>query len=135
MYTVEDIKQRLQDKGVSPSNYRIKILKYLLENKNHATVDKIYTDLKADMPTMSKTTVYNTLEIFIHNNIVQVITIEEGETRYDADTSTHGHFKCTVCGEVYDFDVTLPNIDTESLKDFEIEEKHIYYKGRCNKCK
>jgi len=33
------------------------------------------------MPTLSKTTVYNTLNIFVSNNIIQEIIIEENERK------------------------------------------------------
>jgi Fur family peroxide stress response transcriptional regulator len=45
--------------------------------------------------TLSKTTVYNSLKLFLKRGIVQELTIEEKEVRYDADTRPHAHFKCT----------------------------------------
>jgi len=63
------------------------------------------------MPTLSKTTVYNTLNTFVRSNIIQEIIIEENEVRYDVVTENHGHFKCKTCGEIMDFDVDLSKID------------------------
>ncbi len=131
---LEYVKNCLSSKGLKPSLYRIAILKYLLENKNHPTVDMIYQKLIIDMPTISKTTVYNTLESFVDNKIAQVITIEENEARFDADITTHGHFKCEECGSIHDFKINLPDIRDDALKGFKVEEKHIYFKGVCVKC-
>ena len=86
------------------------------------------------MPTLSKTTVYNTLNIFVQNRIVQEIVIEENEVRYDVITENHGHFKCKKCGEILDFDVDLSKIDLSSLGDVEVNEMHFYLKGICSKC-
>ena len=56
-----EIKNILSKNGIKPSLHRMKILDYLLKMKNHPTVDTIYKDISGDIPTLSKTTVYNTL--------------------------------------------------------------------------
>lgn len=129
-----NVSDYLKKHGIKPSLQRIRIFQYLINNRNHPTVDTIYQELVKDIPTLSKTTVYNTLNLFMEKNIVTVITIEENETRYDADVSLHGHFKCEKCGEVYDFNVDVPKLKDNMLKNFEIKEKHIYYKGICENC-
>ncbi|MCX8167276.1 MAG: transcriptional repressor [Candidatus Micrarchaeota archaeon] len=130
----EFLKEQLLTKGIKPSNYRILILRYLLEKKSHPTVDMVYAYIKTTMPVVSRTTVYNTLDTFAKNRLVQVITIEDIEKRYDADVSTHGHFKCEVCKSVYDFFFDASSIEQTMLQGFMIKEKHIYFKGTCEKC-
>lgn len=123
----------LKEHSIMPSYQRMKIFEYLLKYKNHPTVDMIYQKLGKEIPSLSKTTVYNTLKLFIENKIVQLVTIEENETRYDADTSVHGHFKCEKCGKVYDFDIDSLKISKAIFKNVEIKEQHVYLKGVCNK--
>ncbi|WP_207750704.1 Fur family transcriptional regulator [Anaeromonas gelatinilytica] len=130
----KNISEHLKKNGIKPSLQRTKIYEYLIENKNHPTVDQIYNDLVKDIPTLSKTTVYNTFNLFMEKNIITIITIEENETRYDADTTFHGHFKCDECGEVYDFDIDDIQINKDILKDFQINERHLYFKGKCKDC-
>ncbi|EOD01070.1 Fur family transcriptional regulator [Caldisalinibacter kiritimatiensis] len=130
----EDIRSYLMEKGIKPSYQRIKILEYLLEHRTHPTVDEIYKELVKEVPTLSKTTVYNTLNLFIEKNLATVITIEENETRYDADTSIHGHFKCEKCGKVYDFNVNISNLAYDGLENFQINDQHVYFKGICKDC-
>lgn len=131
---VTEIKDYLLEKNIKPSCQRIKILEYLITYKNHPTVDMIYSELVKEMPTLSKTTVYNTLNSFIKEDIVRVITIEEGETRYDADIKNHGHFKCIQCGNIHDFKINEAGIEKEGLEDFKIAEKNFYYLGLCKSC-
>ena len=122
----------LKNHDIKPSYQRIKILEYLIKNKNHPTVDMIYKELVNDIPTLSKTTVYNTLKLFVEKEIVIVINIEDNETRYDADTSFHGHFKCKKCNKIYDIRLEMP-----ALIDFDnyvIDEYHFYLKGICSEC-
>jgi hypothetical protein len=59
----EDIKQELKKKNINLSHQRLKVLEYLTQNRSHPTVDQIFTDLQKEMPTLSKTTVYNTLRM------------------------------------------------------------------------
>ena len=128
-YTMEEIKQYLIDHNIKPSHPRIKIFEYLVKNKNHPTVDKIYSELINEIPTLSKTTVYNTLGLFINENVTRLITIEEGEKRYDADISNHGHFKCTNCGKIYDFRLNDKEINEKDIEKFKVSEKNFYYLG------
>lgn len=130
-----DIGDFLKSKGIKPSYQRMKIYEYLLNNKTHPTVDIIYKALAPEIPTLSKTTVYNTLNLFIENGIVNIIVIEENETRYDVDTTIHAHFKCDNCGKIYDLDLDPSLLGVSVLDNFQITEQHIYFKGVCKECK
>jgi len=123
------ISDLLKKRGVRPSNPRVKIYEYLCEKKNHPSVDIIYTALKENLPCLSRTTVYNTLNLFLEKGIVRQVIVEDNEARYDADTSSHGHFRCDVCGKIYDFEVDDVEISDKTIKKFTIKEKHIYFRG------
>jgi Fe2+ or Zn2+ uptake regulation protein len=131
---IENVGEYLKSNGIRPSYQRIKVFEYLLQHKNHPTVDMIYKALVDEIPTLSKTTVYNTLNLFIEKQIAVVIVIEENETRYDADTGLHGHFKCIKCGKLVDIEIDPENVNFESLNDFQINEHHLYFKGICEDC-
>lgn len=112
----------------------MRIYEYLLKNRIHPTVDMIFNELVQEIPTLSRTTVYNTLKLFVVKGIVATLTIEENENRYDADTSDHGHFKCEKCGKVFDFELEHCNACDHDLDRFEIKERHVYFKGICKNC-
>ena len=82
--TFENLKQELKKKNISLSYQRLKVLEYLTQNRCHPTVEQIFTELQKDIPTLSKTTVYNTLRILAEAGLVKVITIDERESRYDS---------------------------------------------------
>lgn len=132
---VENVGDFLKSHGIKPSYQRVKIYEFLMNTVEHPTVENIYNALNGDIPTLSKTTVYNTLKTFIEKEIAMVITIDENETRFDADTSLHGHFKCEVCHSVFDFDVKIDDISHDALEGFEVREKQMFYYGICKKCK
>ncbi len=135
MDRIEKVDVYLKEHGIKPSYQRIKVFDYLLKNRNHPTVDKIYKELISEIPTLSKTTVYNTLKLFHEKGIVLIINIEDNETRFDADISNHGHFKCKICGDINDFELEKNNINLPKLKEYAIDEQHIYLKGVCPNCK
>ena len=131
---IENVGDHLKIHDIKPSYQRMKIFHYLLEIRTHPTVDEIYKSLSKEIPTLSKTTVYNTLSLFLEKGIARVITIEENETRYDADMDVHGHFKCVECKKVYDVPVKIDQILIDGMEDFKINEYHVYFKGICSKC-
>ena len=126
--------ETLSNHNIKPSLQRIAVYSYLIEKKNHPTVDMIYSDLHPSMPTLSKTTVYNTLKQLVDCGLVQTVTIEDGELRFDADISNHLHFKCTKCGEVFDVfkEINLP----EDLlpEGFAISKMQTNLWGLCANC-
>ncbi|MFO7882647.1 MAG: Fur family transcriptional regulator [Kosmotogaceae bacterium] len=130
----EKIRSLFKEKGIRLSFHKILIYDYLIKNQNHPTVSQIFNDLNDKIPTLSKTTVYNALSSFIKFGLVNKLTIEENETRYDIITKSHGHFKCVECEEITDFDINIDDSLEKSLKDFEITETEIYLKGICPKC-
>jgi Fur family transcriptional regulator, peroxide stress response regulator len=129
-----DIINHLTTNNIKPSLQRIKIFEYLYDNREHPTVDTIYSDLAGAIPTLSKTTVYNTLKLFIDNGITSTVTIEDNEVRYDAIMEEHAHFKCDVCGNVYDIEIDISELKFKKIKSFKVETTNIYLKGKCNKC-
>jgi Fur family peroxide stress response transcriptional regulator len=66
-------------------------------------VDTIFNDLSPEIPTLSRTTVYNTLELLKAQGLVLSLDFGEGYIRYDADTSPHVHFECEKCGQFFVF--------------------------------
>jgi len=127
---------RLLDFGVKPSLQRIAIMEYLMEHLTHPTADTIFHDLYHSIPTLSKTTVYNTLKLLEEHGAIQAINIDEKNVRYDADISRHAHFKCKKCGRVNDFQLkNISEFDNIDSNDFILTEYQVYYKGYCNQCK
>jgi len=130
----EELEKELQKRKINLSFQRLKVLEYLIKNRCHPTVDHIFTHLQQEIPTLSKTTVYNTLHVLTEADLVRVITIDDYETRYDINVENHGHFKCESCGMIFDFGVEMKILNSEEFKNFKIKEKNVYFKGICPNC-
>ncbi len=131
---IDDIGKFLKDNQIKPSVQRIKIFEYLQHSKDHPTVEDIYCNLLTSIPTLSKTTVYNTLSLFIEKGIALQISIDGNESRYDAKVDNHGHFMCEKCGCVIDFKADFSKLIGDELAGFAIHQKHLYFKGICQNC-
>lgn len=134
MLSYEDLTNELKMKGIRLSHQRLKVLEFLAGQMIHPTADQIYTGLLKEIPTLSKTTVYSTLNALVDAGMVRMINIEDHEVRYDIRVENHGHFKCEACGTIYDFDADIDSLSTGGLNHFEIKDKNIYFKGTCPSC-
>lgn len=128
-------KNYLMEHGIKPSVQRIAIMDYLLTHRTHPTADDIYQALSPEMPTLSKTTVYNTLKLFAEQSAVLSLDIDDKNIHYDGDTSVHAHFRCKNCGVIIDLPIDQVNmVDPKYLDGFLVTEINVYYKGICDKC-
>ena len=126
----------LRAHGVKPSAQRLAVMHYLLEHRTHPSADEIYSALHPTMPTLSKTTVYNTLRLLTEHGAAVQLTIDERNVCFDADTSPHAHFLCTRCGKVYDIPLANYDLERHALipEGFRTEQAAIYYRGCCEHC-
>lgn len=122
--------------NIKPSPQRMAIMTYLLEHKTHPTIEEIYKSLSPDMPTLSKTTIYNTLKLFVENGAASILTINEKTTCYDYDTSPHAHFICKKCNKVTDLFYGVENMIPSRLEieGNRIVDMQVYYRGICKDC-
>ncbi|HIS11462.1 MAG TPA: transcriptional repressor [Candidatus Avibacteroides excrementipullorum] len=122
--------------NIKPSPQRMAIMTYLLEHKTHPTIEEIYKSLSPDMPTLSKTTIYNTLKLFVENGAASMLTINEKTTCYDYDTSPHAHFICKKCNKVTDLFYGVENMipSKQEIEGNRIVDMQVYYRGICKDC-
>lgn len=128
--------EQLIEHNIRPSVQRVAIMQYLLDHRTHPTADDIYTELVKTMPTLSRTTVYNTLQLLVTNQAVLGLTIDQHNMHFDGYTHPHAHFLCRSCGNI--FDVEVNNHLREHLftsDKFAIEKVELNYMGLCPDCR
>ena len=64
--TIERFSDILDKKGIKSSHQRIKILEYLANHSCHPTAENVLSEIKKELPTLSKSTVYKTLNTFFN---------------------------------------------------------------------
>ena len=123
--------------NIKPSVQRLAIMDYLLTHRTHPSVEEIYLALCGDIPTLSKTTVYNTLKLFVEHGAAQMLTIDERNACFDGDISLHAHFLCKKCSKIFDLPAPVADEQVKKMENdgFQMEEVHYYYRGTCPSCK
>jgi len=132
--TQEKLQERMRALDISPSVTRMRIYEYVDQRRDHPTVDQIYKALSPELPTLSKTTVYNVLSLFVEKGLVEAINTDVNEKRYETYHDDHAHFTCKVCGKIYD----IPSIQTSymegSLEGFQVLKQQVNLCGICPTC-
>jgi Fe2+ or Zn2+ uptake regulation protein len=124
----------LREKGIQPSQQRIRIYESLAAVKTHPAADTIYRELTGEMPTLSRTTVFSTLDLFARRGVVQRLALSGTELRYDADTSRHVHFRCRSCGAVSDLPGLRAPAQPKAPDGYIVESSQFYAEGLCPAC-
>lgn len=121
----------LTESGIRPSIQRIAVTGHLISQRTHPTADEIYQSLLKEYPTMSRTTVYNTLKRLAEAGKIRVLDIESEMQRFDGVTDPHAHFICKKCGAIHDITLDTPPAPPEG---YHITETHVTFRGLCEKC-
>lgn len=127
---------RLLETGIRPSKQRLAIMDWLITHPIHPTVEDVYQGLYKQIPTLSRTTVYNTLRMLSEKGAAQMITIDDHRVCYDGNPTSHVHFFCKRCGKVIDLmDEKAPQLMHEmNINGNIVQEQQLYYKGICAEC-
>ena len=134
MEDVIELKTKVQEKlklyGLRPTRARTRIRMMLLDKPKHLSADQVHEKLKQKGYTISKATVYNTLNAFSECGIVSEVTIDPSRTYYDSRTTPHHHFFNIDTGQLVDIasdDMSVENIprlpDNTQIQDLEIVVK------------
>lgn len=120
------------------------ILKMLKTRKDCPTAEKIYMEIKNDMPDVSLRRVQSILEHLCEQGlIIKIKSRTGGPERYDASGLPKITFECSKCGmieDIYLYDIQLRRLYGEMRKlgqEIEADTAHSYINlnGLCNKCK
>lgn len=131
---MENYKQLLNEAGIKPTIQRIKILEFLDNTKSHPTADAIYSALYEKVPTLSKATVYNTLDILRQKKMISAISITESELHYDMVKERHQHFLCTQCGKILDVSFNCARGEMDTVEGHQVAQHLCYFRGICRNC-
>jgi len=125
----------LRNVGLVPTIQRLAILDWLWKTEKHPTADQILEGVQRTYPSISRATVYNTLDVLTKAGMILRLHVEPGVARYDADLSPHAHFRCRICGKVYDLHLKTERPGSENPDGHLIESIRTYAYGICAACR
>ena len=138
MISFEQTIQKLRSEGFKLTPQRLAVIRYMLGNEEHPSALKIHKELKRRYPTLSFSTVYNTLSMLEKITELQSIHVFDNFLNYDPNTNPHIHFYCKSCGHISDIflegrnDVTVPRGEIEGNS---IDHISLVLKGTCRSCR
>lgn len=125
----------LTDKGLRVTPQRIGVLDILLNFDNHPTIEYITEYLRINFPRISDSTVYNILDTFVKNGIINRVKTENGIIRFDPVTEQHHHLYSSDSEQIEDFfDTELDKLLNDYFRkkqfpNFKIEDIRVHIKG------
>lgn len=128
--------EKYKDIGLKLTPQRLAILDYLEGNKDHPSAEDIYKAISERFPTMSFSTVYNTLETLKQKGLLWELTVDADKKRFDPNTDQHNHMICIKCKRIVDIHAKYERaVDDNEKRGFEIVGYHVEFYGICPKCK
>jgi Fur family peroxide stress response transcriptional regulator len=127
----------LRKKGYRATSQRIAICRFALNNREHPSAQKIYSEVKRVHLTVSLATVYKTLQVLKELGLVQELGFAQGETRFDSNAAPHINVVCLRCGNVIDVNDRVVGqvvARTASRTRFTVTGQRFDIYGICQKC-
>jgi len=128
---MEDIIATLRACGVQPTPQRIAVARAVLRNASHPSAQQVWERVKRVHPTVSRATVYNTLNLLAAKGLVKAQVLSEGVVVFDPHVAPHHHFIDEQTGAIYDVPWEAVRLRGElSLPSFEVREYQVVMRGR-----
>ena len=138
MNTLENITTALKKAGMRLTPQRIAICKILIESIEHPTAGMVYDQLKAQYPSLSLMTVYNTLNKLVNLGVINSLgSAGDNNVHYDGNTSSHVNLACISCHKIIDtFMPQISDLETQVSSDsgYKLLGVRMMYYGICPEC-
>jgi Fur family transcriptional regulator, iron response regulator len=126
-----DVIALLRKHEIQATPQRIAVAESVLWAKTHPTADEVWTAVKRKHPTVSRATIYNTLNLFVEKQLLRTHVLSEGTTVFDPNIELHHHFIDEETGEVHDVPWRAVKVTGEnSLRGFDVREYQVVMRGR-----
>lgn len=124
----------LRQCDIQATPQRIAVIECVLTSKAHPTADDVLLLARKKCPTVSRATVYNTLNLLVEKGLIGVQTLKEGATVFDPNVQKHHHFIDEDTGKIYDIPWDQLEVrGKEQLQEFEILEFQVIMRGKRKK--
>ena len=138
-HTINQIKDRLTEKGMKVTPQRIAVLEAIYTLKNHPTAEMIMEHIRDSHPGIASATVYKVLDALEENQLISRVKTEKDIKRFDGIVENHHHLYSTESEEIKDYvnedlDQLLADFFKKNHIDgFEIAEIKLQINGKFRK--
>ncbi len=126
-----DLLAILRRHGIQPTPQRLAVAEKVLAARSHLTAETVWDRVRRRCPTISRATVYNTLNLFVRKGLLRTQILREGTVVFDPHVEAHHHFIDTDTGRIYDIPWgSLRVTGHAALKGFDVSEYQVILRGR-----
>ena len=130
----EDIQKQfinaLQSEGIKLTPQRQAVFSNIMNSQGHRECNDIQNSLLKDGMNVSRATIYRTLDILVHYNLIRKLVIGDSKAKYEKKIGKkhHDHMICIESGDIIEFE----NEEIERLQEEEARKygykivKHVH---------
>lgn len=137
-HKVSSMKNALRKKGFRLSQEREIIIGTLINLKSYATADELYLEIVKSGSTVSRATIYRTLNMLVEQGLVSQISYgREFKRRFGANIKDHCYAVCQRCGKVEQMHLNVKRFKkiAQEVTGYELSFCQIAFEGICPKCR
>lgn len=128
----------LESKRLRKTPERFTILETVFLHNDHFGVETIFNEMEKRAYHVSRSTVYNTMELFCECGLVRKHQFGTNQAVYEkvVSSGSHHHLICTECGKIREVkDADLINyISNRKYGTFNVSYVSLYVYGTCSTC-
>ena len=133
---VNEIRNKLIEKGLKVTPQRIAILETIVKLNNHPTAENIIDYIRKNHPNIATATVYKVLNALVENELIKKVKTERDIMRYDAILENHHHLYCSESDRIEDYideelnEMIEKYFERKGIPDFKIEDVRLQIIGK-----
>lgn len=130
--------RRCRETGLANTHQRMVIYRVLVESSDHPSPEVVYERVRAEIPSISKATVYKNIHAFVEAGVLREVSDLHQTNRLDANLERHHHLICTRCKRVVDYqDEQLSQVRSSEAEPlgFRLDEYRVEVRGLCPACR
>ena len=115
---------------------RYAILIRIMNISGHFTIEELQQLIEGDGFRVSRSTVYNTVELLMEAKMLRRHVFEGMQAQYERITQPHSHLICTTCGKVKEVrdNNFAAFMNARRFNAFNIDHYSLYVYGTCSTC-
>ena len=129
--------ERLRRAGLRVTAARLAILALFAAERRHPTAEQVHATLHEAHPSLSLSTVYETLEAFVRAGLCRRVRSGDGLMRVDGTDVEHDHAVCRGCGRIFDVErgkLRLPPVPARLPRGLTVGAVRLEYDVICSSC-
>jgi Fur family peroxide stress response transcriptional regulator len=135
---LDEIITRLREYGHRITPQRMAVIRTLIHNSGHMSIERVYDQVKADFPMTSLSTIYKTTTLLKEMGELIELSIPNSGSYYDClNPFPHPHLVCNNCSSIIDVDVgSLSDLPQKVSMEtgYQITSHRLDFFGICPQC-